>query len=297
MTTPTQESHSENATHSPTVIPAGDVVILREAELDTDLASAIERVRANSETSRSRILIVGPNQGEEQAEAASTTLPLPAMPVSTPQFSRLREGAVLERLGARLESLLDCLDVLSDEVSETVSELGESAVEAPRAHIQSGVRRIGEILTWSTEVAKELRLESERAQSGIRECAVPEFLDEVSRQVESYFPSLRVHSVGSDAVPTVAARSAELAELFFHGIVLTAHRIGGSGSIQLSQQADGEFLVVSVLGFGEPQGIDAPDTIQHFRELVTGHGGSVTPAAHGAGGTGVEIRLPLASKA
>ena len=63
----TAASVTKNATgRTPPVLPSQPVVILRESELDCDLATAIARVRQDEARRQSRILIVGP---ESQVEA------------------------------------------------------------------------------------------------------------------------------------------------------------------------------------------------------------------------------------
>lgn len=297
MTTPNSETLSTKSAGSPAVIPAGDVVILREGELDTDLATAIERVRSNRDTQRSRILIVGPDsEVERQTGSEEAGLPAPAMPVSASQLGRLRETSILADVGRRFEALVDCLDGFNDEIMDFVTELEESAVEAPRARIRGGVRRIREVLAWTREVAIELRAESEHACEGKRRCDAFELAREAGMHAESFFPRIRVHCELDGSAPRVAARSAELVEALFLGFVLTAHRIGGVGVIQVSCSIHHDQCVVSITGVGEPRSVHAADLVERFRQIVQGHGGAVSPSAHGAAGTGLELRLPLASR-
>lgn len=295
MTTPTPTHEPSVAVpRPPAVIPTGDVVILREDELETDLATAIQRVRDDANTSRSRILIVGPDPVSPEVETtAPGELPLPRVPVTATQLGRLRERRVLEDLGARFHRLVESLAMLEGEVASMAAGLGHDAAEAPRAHTQSGVHRIAEALDWTREIIDELGVEADRLEQGMRPCPITELVDEAARQVETFFPGVRVR-VGHESVPSVAARSAELVEAYFHALVVVAHRIGGVGVVQVTLHVDGPFVVTAFLGLGEPQVVDAQELVARLREIVHAHGGRIRPTEHGAHGTGVELVWPRA---
>ncbi|MCA8942458.1 MAG: HAMP domain-containing histidine kinase [Planctomycetes bacterium] len=276
------------------MIPTGDVVILREEELETDLATAIQRVRGDANTSRSRILIVGPDQDTTEAETASDgALPRPKMPVTATQLGRLRERLVLEEIGQRFHRLVDSLAMLEGEITSMAAGLVHDAAEAPRAHIQSGVQRIAEALDWTREVLDELFVESERLEHGMRACSSADLVDEAARQVETFFPRIRVRA-GHDVVPPVVGRSADFVEAVFQALVVVAHRIGGCGAIHVSERVEDEFVAISLLGIGEPQVVEAQDLVARVREIVQAHGGRIRPTEHGVHGTGVEIVWPRA---
>src|SRR6187549_3567515 len=89
----------------------GATVILKEADLDCDLATAISRIRATEETRASRILVIAPEGGAGEGVSAARTELLPAdLTLSLPQAARRGELAALEPLGRRTLGLLTCLE-------------------------------------------------------------------------------------------------------------------------------------------------------------------------------------------
>ena len=278
-----------------TIIPTGDVVVLREDELDTDLTTAIGRIRSDEATARSRILIV---RSEERAAAAEADevgdAPIPAMPVSAAQFGRMRERAAIEAIGERLETIVDCMAMFADEAEATIHQLDEDATEAPRARIQSQVRRCSELLGWSRETLKELRVESRRAAAGLRFVEVGELVVEAARNVEALFSDVRVEVERPGAIPAIPARSAELAEALFLAVGLVVQRIGRVGTVQVSHELGEGELQLRVVGYGEPKQVAAGASIARFRTIVEAHGGRIMPSELGAAGTGLILALPMA---
>jgi len=279
------------------VIPTGQVVILREADLDCDLATAIEQIRANDETSRSRILVIGADdeRGTAAPADADTPLPCPRMPMTPAQLGRRREIGALTEVGQRLAALLGCLDLFEDETAAALDELDESIQDQSRARLKNRVGVLRDIRAWAAQVTDDLRAEAQAAATGRRMCDSEELCDEVAGQVRARFPAIRIRRVPSAGHRLCRGRSADLAEAFFLALVLVAHRIGGAGVIQIEITAGEQFLVHRILGLGEPRRIRAPELVERFRELVVDrHGGRIQPDLHGPDGTGLTIELPLA---
>jgi hypothetical protein len=86
------------------VIPAGEVVILRERDLDCDLQTAIARVRAAPETARSRILVVAAEEvaadSADRADAAAR-----AEAAALADAAALAEAAALAQAAALAEEV------------------------------------------------------------------------------------------------------------------------------------------------------------------------------------------------
>jgi hypothetical protein len=288
-------SNDDAQTQSPPrVIPSNQVVILRESELDCDLATAIQRVRQDSDTSRSRILIVGteePATTEVRPEIAG--LPIPSLPMSIGQVARsggesaLREGA--DRLALRLQSL----QRFFAEILPGLDDLEEEVVEGSRARLTGRLRVIRDIVDWMQATGRDLEVELDGMAAGFRLVDAEELCQEIQGQVESFFPNLRVNVAAVDQPALCWGRATELAEGFFLAAVLTAHRIGGNGSVNFQFNSVDERLVVRVLGLGEPTQLAAPEPTRRFREImVTHHRGHVVPDSMGPFGTGLVIELP-----
>ncbi len=290
------EMSSSLEAEAPVVLPQKDVVIIREHELDCDLATAIRRVRADEVTSRSRILVIGPDSDEGGATPALSAdeLPTPKLPVTLAQLGRLREVNALEEVGQRLLPLLGCLDRFSEEGTHALEELDEAISDQSRARLSNQVRVLREIMGWSRTVGDDLRVEVNAAANGHRLVDTWELCAEMGRQLESHFPDLRVQLGSAGDVGLCRGRAPDLAEAIFLGYVLAAHRIGGQGSIQVERSCEDGFVVHHIKAYGEAKTVVAPELVARFRELVvTDHHGRIRPDLLGKNATSLTLELPL----
>ena len=281
---------------------ADGLVVLRESELESDLATAIDQVRAEEETRHARILIIGRDEGDESStepDEANEPGALSELPSSARQRSRIAEGQMLAGIGERLETLVDCLDMFGDEIGSVVEELSGKVVDAPRAHWQSALQRATEILSWSAEVSRELRVEANQLREGRRRCGLNELLREAVDWVRLARPGIEIRCAAPLLdEPEVCVRAEEMAEALYLVIDSAASRNAGRGVVEVSQSVDRGFSVVTVVAtdsVSPPS--SSPAQILRFRSIVAAHGGSVVPALHGPGGgssagVGVAIRLP-----
>ena len=131
------------------VIPHGNVVILREAELDTDLATAIQRVRAKADTRNSRILIIASEQPAAGHEAPKgTSLPVPDMPTSVLQVARAGGEQTLTEFANTYRPLLQSVERFFQETGWVLDEIEEAGEEGVRARLKSRVQVARDILSW-----------------------------------------------------------------------------------------------------------------------------------------------------
>ena len=120
----------------PAVIPTSQVVILREDELDCDLATAIQRVRDSADTARSRILVVGPDEGEDvRVDDAVAERVVPRTPTTIGQVVRRAEEAALRRTGERFDGLVQCLERFLEEARWAVRDLRSGETWATAFHL------------------------------------------------------------------------------------------------------------------------------------------------------------------
>ena len=281
-------------TTKPRVIPSNQLVILREADLECDLATAIQRVREDEKTSGSRILIVGPDEDAKGRVDESAALPMPLLPMSIGQVARRGGLKALRGAGQRLAPKLSSLDGLFAEISRSLDDVDEAAREGTLARLHSRIRVAGEILGWLRATADDLQNEVDGMVGGFQAVDVYDLLSEVQGQVESFFPELRVNVAPADGEPTCWGRATDLTEGLFLAIVLTAHRIGGKGAVNVEAQSKGENVVVRILGLGEPAKVRAPQETIRLREIFVGqHRGRIVPDSMGPFGTGVVLELPV----
>jgi hypothetical protein len=269
---------------------SGGVVILRESELDTDLATAIQRIRSEAGTKRSRILVIA---------AEDRTPPAPHDDASVPQIppelenpSRKAEPAILEPLGTRLMALVGCLERFLDEGASAIRELDQAVEEEPRVRLKSHVKGLREIVDWTQAVAADLRCEAAAAELGMRLVETREVLVELAGIFERRFPQVRVHVAPADSSECFA-RAADLADAFYLALALTAVRIGVQGAITVEISRGPQYLRHRILGHGEPRPVHACPEVQRLRDLVKSHGGRLFPAETGPHGTGITIEIPL----
>lgn len=276
------------------MIPSGQVVILKESELDCDLATAIERVRAQEETSRSRILIVAPeNESETRGEGPGPRTPPPA-PTTAGQIARRGEEAALRSVGVRLEPLLECLERFFGEFRGILEDLGETVADAARASLAEKVRVLSEVLDWSRAVTTELETETRLARAGYREVDTHDLLVEMSGQVEAYYPGVRVTVQAASGPARVQARAADLAEAFFLALSSCACRIGGRGALTVEIEGGKGRVRVRLLGHGRPHDVQLGEAAARLRQLlVVRHGARILPDRLGPGGTGLTLDLPV----
>ena len=285
------KSDAHAAGEVPRVIPSGQMVILRENDLDCDLPTAIQRVRENEDTSGSRILIVAP---DEEPPPQDPSLPLPRLPMSVGRVARTGGERALMATGERIAGKVDSLGTLLDELGIAVADVEEVAHEGTPARLHSKTRIVRDILDWITANAADLRDQVEGMRSGYERVDLYELVQEVCGQVESFFPHLRVNlSPVEGGEPLCWGRATELMEALFLSTVISAHRIGGRGSINLQVIGTETEARLRILGLGEPVATKAPEEMARIRQiLVAEHGGRIVPDALGAGGTGIIIALP-----
>ena len=278
---------------SPTNTDPSAIVILKESDLDCDLATAILRVRSQETTAKSRILVIAPEHHDTD-EARSESLPA-GIPLSFSQAARHGEIAALQPFGRRLLSLLTCLERFFEESRWALDELEESISEEPRARLLNQVRVLKEIQDWTQAVADDLRTEAKGAAEGFRPVETCELWSEAIEQVQVLLPEVRIAIAPTDAPTLCWARAADLTEAFFLALLLAGNRVGARGAVTVSaEQAEDGVLTWAVRGHGDPSPLQAPDTIARLRRLVVDvHSGRLAADALGPAGAGLLIHLPL----
>jgi hypothetical protein len=265
-------------------------VILKESELDCDVATAIQRIRDNEETARHRILVIAPDVGDESGAPRTH---VPPMPTTLAQVARRSECDVLAQANQRVVPLLACLERFLDEASVAWKELDDSIEEAPRARLRNQSHTLREILDWAGAVADDLRRESAGIESGRRTIDTRNLLFEMAGQIETLFPAVRVQLLPGGASHCIG-RAAELAEAFYLALALTAQRIGGKGTIAIEIDEARDHLVHRIWGQGQVCEIEARESIERFRNLVVDrHHGRITPDVLGPHAAGMTIHLPI----
>jgi hypothetical protein len=257
---------------------AQPVVVLREPDLDCDLATAIQRVRQDQATARSGILIVGTETSEAAAAAAGA-------------FSVTGETGSdgLRRLGSRVLSLLECQERFLEELRTSLADLDGSVHEESRARIKAQLRTLGEIVDWTEMVHRDLVLEGRHAKAGQ---APLDLLWLVHRVVASLNgPDVTIH--GRTDRPCWG-NEAHLGELVRLAIELVALRAGVGTAIQVEIGEHGCQLGMRVFSAGGPASFEGSQLIERFRRAVERTGASVEPDVLGPGGTGLVLRLPFA---
>lgn len=267
------------------VIPTGQVVILKERELDCDVATAIARLRAEPETAHSRILVVAPDDGPEE-DGAVESLPRPRTPTTVAQAARIAQTAALGEVGRRFELLAACLRRFSLESSDVIRGL-------PGGQVSEPVRQLGEIQSWSDAVLADLEREASAAREGLQPLRSHDLLAEMVRQVEVQYPGVRVQLDTQGAELQCWGRAADVAEALFLATALVALRIGGRGGITVELDATDGLVRHRILGNGEPFELDAPAAVERFRQLVRRNGGHIAQDAPSEGvGAGLVVSLP-----
>ncbi len=276
------------------VIPAGNVVILREAELDTDLATAIRQVRATEDTQNSRILIIASDeQVAPQPACEARDLPVPDMPTSVLQVARAGGEQTLAEFARGYRPLLQSMGRFFEETSWVLDEIEEAGEEGIRARLKSRVRVARDILSWTQCVVDDLEAGLSAAETGVVTVNLQTLMQEALGHVESFFPGVRISLGAADQEMRCRGQATGLAEACFLALVLTAHRIGGEGSITVEPIAEKAHLTYRILGIGEPTHVQAPEATARLRELVVErHGGSIQPDVLGPFGTGLRLTLP-----
>ena len=268
------------------------IVILRESELDCDLTTAIQRIRANQETAQSRILVVAPDEAGESPETVAQDLDVPALPLIG-QAARRGEQIALQPFGQRMLSLLTCMDRFLEESEWALRDLEEAIAEEPRARLLNQVKVLQEIQEWTESVASDMRMESKGAAEGLRWIESGSIWEEVAIQLEQVFPGIRVTVGRATSTAPCHARSADLAEAFYLALWLVAGRIGGQGSVQIEVSAQDLVTSHRVLGIGVAYPVRSRAAVERLRFLVSGVlGGMITPDELGPHGTGLTLRIP-----
>lgn len=262
----------------PTRSHAHPMVVLRETDLDCDLATAIQRVRADQATAKSGILIVGPETSESAAAAAGA-------------FSLTGDTSSdgLRRLGSRVLSLLECQERFLEELRMSLADTDASVHEESRARIKGQLRTFGEILDWCEMVHRDLVLEGRHAKAG----QAPLDLLWVVHRVAASLSGIEVEIQGRTNRPCWGDEAA-LGELVRLAIELVARRSGDGHPVRVEIGEHDERLGVRVFSLGGPQQFSAPELVERFRAAVDQTGASVEPDPLGPGAPGLVVRLPFA---
>ena len=279
MATELDPTSPHPASATPGILPDHEVVILRERELDCDVATAIARVRADPETARARILVV--DEDDTPPEASSSPASWAAPPG---QMVRRAERHGASAIGHRTQPLVRCV---MRHLEEADAVLADGPAADPRAW-----ERLASLLRWAREGTADLAAEADAAAAGWVPVATRDLAIEMAGAAEARFPGLRVTVATSDEWPYCRGRPDELAEVFFLAIGLVASRIGGRGGVAMALSRDAGWARFRVLGTGEPRPLEAPALVVRFRQLVAAHGGAIEQDQLGAHGAGLIVRLP-----
>lgn len=282
---------------SPVVIPNSQLVILRERELDCDLATAIERVRADLATSEARILVVGSHESpssqlDDGVARPPRQLPCPRMPDSLEHVVHQGSQAALEACGQRLapqiRDLLQSIEEIQDSLDEVVHAVPVGIRMPVLGHLKVIRAAVDRMETSTTELGAQVRGMSE----GFQGVDVEDLCNELPAQIERFFPDVRLNVAPAGEPCEWWGRPAELAEALFLACVIASHRISGQGSINLHMETGSDQAVVRIVGFGEPAEVRLPREMARLREIVVeGHGGRIAPDAMGHSGTGMVLRM------
>jgi hypothetical protein len=259
---------------------AHPVVVLREPDLDCDLATAIQRVRQDEATAKSGILIVGPETSETEAASAGA-------------FSVTGETGPdgLRRLGSRVLALLECQERFLEELRTSLQELDASVHEESRARIKAQLRTLAEIVDWTEMVHSDLVLEGRHAKAGQ---APLDLLWVVHRVAAAWAPNGPEVAIHGRTDRPCWGNEASLAELVRLAFELVALRAGEGQAIQVEIGEHGGRLGLRVFSAGGPEPIADPGLVERFRRAVERTGAAVEPDALGPGGAGLVLRLPFA---
>ena len=189
----------------PRVIPQNQLVILRESELSTDLASAIQEVRESEDTAGSRILIVAPDD-EAKARFDSGPLPMPALPMSLAQVARSGGQKALEQCGNRLAPMLSSLSHLFDEVSKVVDDIAALGPEALLAHVKGLKTKEQALKSQAEDLRKQAAtMDAQATAMRARVEAVEKFTSELAALLAPPAPAPPVAPAEPAAAPPAEA--------------------------------------------------------------------------------------------
>jgi hypothetical protein len=150
-----------------------------------------------------------------------------------------------------------------------------------------------DILSWTQCVVDDMEAGLSAAMRGFVPVDLQTLMQEAQGHVESFFPAVRVSLGAASEDMKCRGQATALAEACFLALVLTAHRIGGEGSITVEPVAEEAQLTYRILGLGEPHAVEAAEATARLRELVVEcHGGRIQPDALGPFGTGLRLSLP-----
>lgn len=284
-----------SGTPNPGVIPTSQVIVLKEQDLDCDLATAIARIRSSDKTSHSRILVVAPDDGGDDEDTAVASEPSPpvAAPTTLGQVERRGQEAALEQIGRNLQPLGACLEHYLEEMRAAACELRDRLPDSVVADCEAPLRVLEQGIRWSESLTADLVDQVRDAQRGFHSVDTHALVQDMAGQVEALFPRLRI-SVGAPVDQPCPGRPADLAEAFFLGLVLVAQRIGGVGAIAVTFEKRPGSLMHHLSGNGEPTHPVSPDCVARFRKLVVDqHGGRIDRDELGHGGAGLCLHLPV----
>lgn len=273
----------------PALAAHGDLVVLRESEVAGDLAGAIAKIRADAATARSRILIIGPDTGnDEVVTAAEAPLPL------TGQIRRQAAAAAVVALGRELDPLSADLDQFLGEGRRELAELTEDIDEGTRARLKHRAKVLREIFDWLDQVSRDIAAEARSAAGGALPIDLTELCVELAVDREQRAPSVRIAVAPDPGERRVRLPAQPAAELLAAALALVAARIGNHGVIEVETEAQGDWLAVRMAGVGAVQPIAADELIETVKALATELGVEIRrDRVQGEAGAAMVLAFPL----
>ncbi|MEZ5963279.1 MAG: hypothetical protein R3F56_05465 [Planctomycetota bacterium] len=274
---------------APAASAAREVVILRESEVE-DIPSAIRRVRADTATARSQILIIAADGDNAVAEAGED---VPSLPLtSTARVVAMAEAAAVKGWARHVEPLLADLQHLLDESEREAAGLAEDVGEGTRARLQNRARVLAEIGTWTREVANDLSHLVGAAEQGRR----PVELTDLWRRAEAEIgDTLGVRflpeSEDAGAVRLELDVAAAL-DLLVGCARLIAARLRHEGNVRVDITATTSSAVLTLSGMGAGHPVRSPRLVERVRELAASMGVALTAGAGGVHGATVSLAFP-----
>jgi hypothetical protein len=286
--------------------------MIDESRIDTDLASAIRRIREDPDTAHHRILVVSrdevlpePEEEPELDRPAVVLEPAPPSPsrdlARRPEsVARRAEGESLRRIGAIMQRRSEVVDIFIAAGKRVAEELKTAPYEGNRLHLKRAIRRHAELMEWLDVANRDLLYVAGKASQGMEELSTADLLRDAARVTRLKNPDVQIRFVKRDANSRVYADPFDGFHAFVLALDMLSERIGRRGRIAVRVEQSAFHLDHHLQGI-PAEGAAAPGdsevgmaAVARLRHLVVErHAGRILPGDDGAKGSSMILGLPL----
>jgi len=261
----------------------GELVVLRESELEESLETAVRKLREGN--ARARILIVSPEEEDAETDRALLEPESPRTERTgdpSAQSRQLhREAAAIRRSGEAWSQGAEVTTLWVRELQRQARELDLALQKGDSEESRSGWARLQEQIAWLAETVEETRVLAAKAAQGMQSLELSSLVQEALAGLAPTGGSLRCE-VPEHKTP-IHGNAWALFEAFRTCAEILSERIRAQGTLRITAREGScfvmtEFRAIPDAGYSDQRVAKA--RLSRLRRLIEEeHGGKVLPGS------------------